>query len=509
MEKALCHVNGTMLLSAEYNNIRTTARQIRARLLNLPPPKDKTFRHPPPKTKTYYWTHHRGKWNEAVRDLKRNHSLLMLRSHHWKAEHVLGAVLLSGQSTVKASKYRLGKGTGVDDDSDDQVDELFDELDTISPATDGSSAIILMPPPTATISVASKRPRIQSKSASDRTASKKLKTTTANNGEEKGHEIDSNNAGSLVGQLGSAKAAALLQLPSITFLEPSATMKTPPLDVSFIQVDLSLDNISAVILQEFPGMQCGIELLDAMKIDPDFGAAHSPSPNTLIFIEHIERADPNAPGLDEDDTGVSWGHSQFTAGSMTCSTVLTSWASIGNSATARRLITASIKTCRVAWHICYVKNINTEVYLSDAYLENVLELLWKLWRESGGPTPKGKNVARAPSPQPSASGRQLSPPPPSLTNENEHVKNAGPLVTQSANHTAVLQTYIGSLTKDELLDWIKEQNLTLGKPRPKKDELVAIIASADAVHQPSKEDFDAIIRLRKTAKKSSQKNGKV
>jgi hypothetical protein len=102
-----------------------------------------------------------------------------------------------------------------------------------------------------------------------------------------------------------------------------------------------------------------------------------PSDDVAAFLERIESADPDSPDFSEDDQNQSWGHWQFTSGNMTCSTVLTSWDHIGIT-TARRLIAAAVKTCKVARHICFERGINSSSYLSDAYLENVVELLWKL-----------------------------------------------------------------------------------------------------------------------------------
>jgi len=48
------------------------------------------------------------------------------------------------------------------------------------------------------------------------------------------------------------------------------------------------------------------------------------------------------------------------------------------------LIAASIKTCKVAQHICFEQKITTGSYLSDAYLQNLVKVLWTLWKKVGG-----------------------------------------------------------------------------------------------------------------------------
>jgi hypothetical protein len=104
----------------------------------------------------------------------------------------------------------------------------------------------------------------------------------------------------------------------------------------------------------------------------------------MAFLNRIERADPHAPDISEEDNNESWGHHQFTATSLTCTTVLTSWDCIDNIDVVCRLIAAAIKTCRVARHLCFSWNINASTYLSDIYLSNVVKLLWSLWKDAGG-----------------------------------------------------------------------------------------------------------------------------
>ncbi len=101
----------------------------------------------------------------------------------------------------------------------------------------------------------------------------------------------------------------------------------------------------------------------------------------IQFIERIESADLTAPDIDEDDTNISWGHSQFTAGSMTCTTVLKTWSEVGDTQTAYRLIAASLKTCLVACHLCFTNKVavpSSSSYLSDSYLQEVVRILWEL-----------------------------------------------------------------------------------------------------------------------------------
>lgn len=115
-----------------------------------------------------------------------------------------------------------------------------------------------------------------------------------------------------------------------------------------------------------------------MKACPDFQSS-LPSSNLKLFLTRIEKADPNDTTIDEDNKGASWGHYQFTAGSMTCASVMTSWEAIGNTDTACKLIAAAIRTCKVARHVCEKTNIRASSYISDVYLGRVVKTLWDLW----------------------------------------------------------------------------------------------------------------------------------
>ena len=53
---------------------------------------------------------------------------------------------------------------------------------------------------------------------------------------------------------------------------------------------------------------------------------------------------------------------------------------MGNVATAFRLLAAAVKTAKVARQLCFTKGIsNTGGYLADAYIQNIIELLWTCW----------------------------------------------------------------------------------------------------------------------------------
>jgi len=104
----------------------------------------------------------------------------------------------------------------------------------------------------------------------------------------------------------------------------------------------------------------------------------APSDDVVAFLQRAKHADPNSPDISEDDNNASWGHDQLSGST----TLFASWHNIGSTNIACRLIAVVIKICKVARHLSFVKHINTSSFLSDAYLENTINLLWTSWKEA-------------------------------------------------------------------------------------------------------------------------------
>lgn len=139
-------------------------------------------------------------------------------------------------------------------------------------------------------------------------------------------------------------------------------------------------------MQEFSSIQHAVNLLDAMEAHPDFGAGATPS-QTLTFLSRIEDANPHSADLSEDDNGPSWGHHQFTSGNMTIKSVIQSWESLGSTTIACKLIAAAIKTSKAARQVCSEQGIQTNSYLADAYLSNLVDEIYDVWIKAGGVSP--------------------------------------------------------------------------------------------------------------------------
>jgi len=147
------------------------------------------------------------------------------------------------------------------------------------------------------------------------------------------------------------------------------------------------DRATFHILDEFsnqqPPIPHAIALLDAMAASPNFKSS-TPSDNVAAFLNRIEGADPNSSEIEEDDSNESWGHWQFTAGGLTITKVIRDWACVGGVDMACKLLAATIQTCKVARYICLERNITPSSFLSDAYLNNMVERLYESWTAAGG-----------------------------------------------------------------------------------------------------------------------------
>ena len=110
------HEDGTLITTAEYNAIKASGHNIISNhLTNLPEPRDKLAKGKP-RSKTWYASWYRKEWLAARLDFEVQQPLLRLCSSHWKAEHILGGLLLSDSQSTKTKRKRhankvLGKNS--------------------------------------------------------------------------------------------------------------------------------------------------------------------------------------------------------------------------------------------------------------------------------------------------------------------------------------------------------------------------------------------------------------
>jgi hypothetical protein len=137
------------------------------------------------------------------------------------------------------------------------------------------------------------------------------------------------------------------------------------------------------LAKDFPLLHSAINLLNAMEAQSDFRVLPTP-PLTTDFLSRLENSLPTDTSFSEEDTGLSWGHYQFTGGSMTIKSVIRSWDCVGTTTMACKFIAAAVKICKVARHVCFEQNINPTSFLADVYLSNLIDELCDVWVKAGG-----------------------------------------------------------------------------------------------------------------------------
>jgi hypothetical protein len=135
----------------------------------------------------------------------------------------------------------------------------------------------------------------------------------------------------------------------------------------------------------FPALvNTGNQLLEALVIGVQMleaspSLSQPPSPDTSDLLSRLNNTDPNADSFDptdEDNNNSGWGHYQYTAGGRNIANSLATWESIGSVEFARRLLAASVRTCKVARFLCESRKRTATSFLADAYLSNLVDHIW-------------------------------------------------------------------------------------------------------------------------------------
>jgi hypothetical protein len=115
MRKAIRDEKGNLVTDTEWNAILATANLVKMDLFAL-------ARNGKPRKKSYYRKYHRLEWSAAISKLEESLPLLKLCAAHWKAEHLLGSVLLR-----KVDKGACDDDDDNDDDDDDDDNDVNDD----------------------------------------------------------------------------------------------------------------------------------------------------------------------------------------------------------------------------------------------------------------------------------------------------------------------------------------------------------------------------------------------
>ncbi|KAF8971845.1 hypothetical protein BDZ97DRAFT_1149417 [Flammula alnicola] len=414
-------------------------------------------------TKTYFESCRAKQWLHAIAVIEDEHPILAYAAAHWKAEQLLTNRLTSRRSHhKKASGHqskkmkRSAKGNGRRDGGS----ETSEEEDSEEEADEGGSKE----------KAAAGLKRKRAKSVSN--PSDMLSTSSR----------------------------PLVAHGDMT-TETSETTVRPPhaLSLSLISVNATYDGLKDIFSTMFNKntLPRAIELLEALEKISGSAALNSGSPSSTVlqFIERIESADPNTPDIDEHDTNIGWGHSQFTSGGLTCRSVLQTWSDIGNVKTAHRLLAASLKTCLVARHLCFTNKIlmsDLSSYLSDTYLCEVVEILWNFRAQD---TSDSAHLAAAGHASTAAATIEAS-----AASGSTQIFEPASHVQEPNENSKRLER----LHADELKTWMADHSIPLpARNRRKKHDLIATIIHAGGEKIPSDEDISRSISQRTSHKRGS------
>jgi len=119
MNRAIRHPEGLMISKGEWVAILATADLVKIDLLTLPRPLHRSAKDRK-KTRTYFRSYFPEEWQAAVDKMERLQPILALCAAHWKAEHVLGDVLLraNNNKTEEGSNNIRNDSGNIQDDSD-------------------------------------------------------------------------------------------------------------------------------------------------------------------------------------------------------------------------------------------------------------------------------------------------------------------------------------------------------------------------------------------------------
>ncbi|KAG5649733.1 hypothetical protein H0H81_002262 [Sphagnurus paluster] len=256
----------------------------------------------------------------------------------------------------------------------------------------------------------------------------------------------------------------------------------PDINIKFINVDPSIDNLKVAITQDLK-ISCGVQLLDAMLAKSDLMPSLPPLAQLKDLLTQIETADPANPLFSEDDIN----------------THDVTWNNIGSIDITCRLLAACIKTCKVAWFLCFEKNITASGYVADHYLQTIVENLWKDWKptEQSEPAPGPANSTTTQA-EPSTSDQHVQQLDPATANTSS--ENASALLSIATNSDAAIRD---QLKANNLKTWVVEHGITMTskKTAPTKEELIIAILNASPSLTPSEDDISTIIENRKNKAK--------
>ncbi|KAI9441585.1 hypothetical protein H4582DRAFT_2073751 [Lactarius indigo] len=504
---AIRRPNGTKISNAELSNMRRSAEMIVQKLINFvnSDPRSACAGAPKARTKTFIKKYFTAEHYRAVLDLEAEQKLLRLCSAHWKADAFITQVFLQRSKEKAMAAMNAAPATSPQSNLSPEPPTAFvPQIQEVAPMNLTKRALELSPGP---------------KSPSASHAQKRNKD---------------NHVPAVSGQktIGSRGPLNQNQRPAARKITPTFLNRTKmtcaepaPTSLRLLHVDPSVDNLVATLTSEFPSLTNAPRLLYSMSAQSSFKEG-KPSEQVATLLEHVQFADPCSPDIDEDNMCQGWGHYQFTAGGISPASSLTSWEKVGSVATAFKLVAAAIKTCQEARSMCSNAGMpKTSGFISDAYLEKILECLESCWVGAGGVFTSSQNRVPLPT-TPSYRDVAMSPPPrgpvirikrPALpadvaTSKIPEVPTGTDSTTQPPATTEPTEPSVGLdegaqasaaslklLQVSELLAWFGDNKLSAPKWKRKDDLVDAIVKSPELAHI-SESTVKEIIEKRKAKK---------
>ncbi|KAF9522526.1 hypothetical protein CPB83DRAFT_840408 [Crepidotus variabilis] len=412
MAQCIRRQNGEIVTANEYSAIQACGKRLVATFLDpLGLPANRA-QYGVKKTRTYYAQNFRDIWRTVLEKIEEEEPLVALCANKWKAEYLL-ASLLRHQGAISGSAAST-PGPTIPNTTKNAGGETRKRANVNPEDNKGGT---------------SKRQRSDATSERTRNESDGRKATKSPKFRYTAQE----------GTNGENAQAEQI---------PPPTTRSLPVEVQFIHVDQKI-----LSLKDFPQIGDAQKLLNAMNESPNFQDG-TPSKNVIDLITRMETADPNASTVDEDNTNASWGHLLYTGGNLIWRNVLTDWEAIGNCATVARLLAAALRTCKIARHLCFERRVDAPSFLSDIYLEQIVEKIWSLWTDAS------KSVA-----------------PPTGQASNAAPLNGHSVVTNSDAEG------LAAIDRDRVNDMLKQRNLTKEKLKSWTDlhQIQVVSKKRDAV----------------------------
>ncbi|KAF7421256.1 hypothetical protein PC9H_011777 [Pleurotus ostreatus] len=409
--KALRDSNGNPLDSALVSIIKRTALNLAGRIVALHPIKHQANKNQP---RDYYRTKCPHLWYGAIILLEEQHGDVAICSAHWKADHLLGQAMVRIKGPPReAKRARSAKIAGSDSDGSVNDGKHAQQNAPATPQKSKRTAnevTPLHPGPskrnrTGFASPKAVEHRQAAKASSKLPPASPTKQTRPQSLHSPLRNMSPSSSNRPLSDVSTQEAPKSLPPPSVvstSSLPLSSTAPAPPTSqVSFVtkslaavKVDDNYENLRRTL--QSPELRLaeavvttGLELLDAMEHAPTHGGQGFPSSEAKALLARVKTADPNCVD-NEDDLYESWGHWQWTSGSLTIGTVITSWSAVGNTDMARQLIAAALATSKAARLLCLDHTPKPTSYLNDMYIDRLLSTLSDVWKRSGGPSFKGK-----------------------------------------------------------------------------------------------------------------------